>query len=433
MPKTYVLDTNVLLHNPEALFAFEDNHVVIPLAVIEEIDNQKRRQDEVGRNARVVSQKLDELRAGGRLAEGVALPGGGRLRIELNHRECKDFPPAMDACKPDNRILVVALSLSRTAQEPVILVTKDLNLRVKADVLGIAAEDFYNDKVDFNDLYAGVGELQVNGSAIDRFYRDGMLAMDGRLPAFPHQFVVLKNADHVSQSALARYHRETLWPLKHAESMNWGIRALNKEQQFALELLRDDDIKVVTLVGRAGTGKTLLALAVGLEKVIEETTYTRLLVTRPVMPMGNDLGYLPGTKEEKLRPWIQPIYDNLEFLFRDCAEPFDLMEDLTHRGVLEMEALTYIRGRSIPRQFIICDEAQNLTPLMIKTLITRVGEGTKIVFTGDPEQIDHPYLDASSNGLSYLVEKLKGEEIAGHVTLFKGERSKVAELAARLL
>jgi PhoH-like ATPase len=224
-----------------------------------------------------------------------------------------------------------------------------------------------------------------------------------------------------------------LFPLIHGDSVSWGVRALNKEQKFALELLLNDDIKVVTLVGRAGTGKTLLALAVGLEKLLEQKVYTRLLITRPVTPMGDDLGYLPGTKEEKLRPWMQPIYDNLEFLFRDCQEPFDELNDLIQRGVVEMEALTYIRGRSIPKRFIICDEAQNLSPHMIKTLITRVGEGTKIVFTGDPEQIDHPYLDTSSNGLSYLVEKLKGEDIAGHVTLVKGERSKVAELGAKLL
>jgi PhoH-like ATPase len=433
MSKTYVLDTNVLLHNPQALFAFEDNDVVIPLAVIEEIDNQKKRQDEIGRNARVVSQKLDEMRTLGRLAEGVQLPHGGRLRIELNHQEWTDFPRAMDAGKCDNRILAVAASLCRSSPELVILVTKDLNLRVKADVLGISAEDFYNDKVDFHRLYTGVEELEVTGSDMDRFHQDGMLPVNGRINTLPHQFVIMKHADQRSQSAPARYCGQTLWPLKHAESMNWGIRALNREQQFALELLRDDEIKVVSLVGRSGTGKTLLALAVGLEKVIEESVYSRLLITRPVMPMGNDLGYLPGTKEEKLRPWIQPIYDNLEFLFRDCSEPFEIVEDLTSRGVLEVEALTYIRGRSIPRQFIICDEAQNLSPHMVKTLVTRVGEGTKIVFTGDPEQIDHPYLDASSNGLTYLVERLKGEEIAGHVTLLKGERSKVAEMASRLL
>jgi PhoH-like ATPase len=211
------------------------------------------------------------------------------------------------------------------------------------------------------------------------------------------------------------------------------VRARNKEQKFAMELLLDDSVQVVTLVGSAGTGKTLLALAVGLEKVIEQSAYSRFLVTRPVIPMGDDLGYLPGTKEEKLRPWMQPIYDNLEYILRTCPEPFDVLNDLLRRGTLELETLTYIRGRSIPNQFILCDEAQNLSPNMVKALITRVGEGTKIVFTGDPEQIDHPYLDASSNGLTYLVEKLKAEEIAGHVTLVKGERSRVAELGAKLL
>jgi PhoH-like ATPase len=232
---------------------------------------------------------------------------------------------------------------------------------------------------------------------------------------------------------LARYTAGGFVSLTHGDSVAWGARALNKEQKFALELLQNDDIQVVSLVGRAGTGKTLLALAVGLEKVLEERVYTRMLITRPVTPMGEDLGYLPGSKEEKLRPWMQPIVDNLEFLFRESPDPVDIMHNLQERGMIEMEALTYIRGRSIPRQWILCDEAQNLTPHMVKTLITRVGEGTKIVFTGDPEQIDHPYLDASSNGLSYLVEKLKGEEIAGHVTLVKGERSRVAELASRLL
>ncbi|MGO9687538.1 MAG: PhoH family protein, partial [Syntrophobacteraceae bacterium] len=249
----------------------------------------------------------------------------------------------------------------------------------------------------------------------------------------PNQFFLLKCHENQSQSALARYSHGMLLPLCHADSVSWGIKALNKEQKFALELLRDDQIRVVTLVGRAGTGKTLLALAVGLEKVLEENAYSRLLVTRPVIPMGEDLGYLPGTKEEKLRPWMQPIYDNLEFLMRNCPEPYGVLDDLVRKGTLELEALTYIRGRSIPKQLILCDEAQNLSPHMIKTLITRVGEDTKIVFTGDPEQIDHPYLDASSNGLTYLVERLKGEEIAGHVTLVKGERSKVAELCGKLL
>lgn len=433
MRKTYVLDTNVLLHNPDALFAFEDNNVVIPFAVIEEIDNQKKRPDEIGRNARVVSRELDGLRELRSLSEGVDLPSGGRLTIELNHAQALNFPPGLDPEKYDNRILAVAYNLSLTGKETVVLVTKDLNLRIKADVLGLRAEDFYNDKVDYEQLYTGVSEIYVSAQDLDRFYHDGKLRIDSVASSPPNQFFLLKSHESPSQSALARYGQGMLHCLAHADSNCWGIRALNKEQKFAFELLLNDQIKIVTLVGRAGTGKTLLALAVGLEKVIEENAYSRLLVTRPVTPMGDDLGYLPGSKEEKLRPWMQPIYDNLEFLFRNCSEPFEVLQDMIRRGVLELEALTYIRGRSIPKQFIICDEAQNLSPHMIKTLITRVGEDTKIVLTGDPEQIDHPYLDASSNGLTYLLERIKGEEISGHVTLVKGERSKVAELGGKLL
>lgn len=433
MHKTYVLDTNVLLHNPDALFAFEDNHVVIPFAVIEEIDSQKKRQDEVGRNARVVSRKLDALREQGHLAEGIALPSGGRLTIELNHSSMITCPKGLDPEKHDNRILAVAFNLGRSGNEPVVLVTKDLNLRIKADVVGVCAEDFFNDKIEYEQLYSGVREWYLSAGDLDRFYLEGRLKLEDSPQPLPNQFFLLKCHENPSQSALARYCQGELRPLSHADSVNWGIKALNKEQKFALELLNNDQIKVVTLVGRAGTGKTLLALAVGLESILEKNTYSRLLVTRPVIPVGEDLGYLPGSKEEKLRPWMQPIYDNLEFLMRNTPEPYEVLQDLIRRGALELEALTYIRGRSIPRQFIICDEAQNLSPHMIKTLITRVGEDTKIVLTGDPEQIDHPYLDANSNGLTYLVERLKGEDIAGHVTLVKGERSRVAEMGGRLL
>jgi len=434
MMKTYILDTNVLLHNPGALLAFEDNEIVIPIAVIEEIDNQKRRQDEIGRNARLVSQELDRLRQSGCLSKGVPLPSGGKLRIELNHQDrIADCSPGFDPHKSDNRILAVACSLNRQLPGRVFLVSKDLNLRIKADVIGIPAEDFYNDKVNYHELYTGIGILDLVAEEFETFYREGCLALNGRCPGHPHQFFVLKNHLACSQSALAHFFRGELRPLVHGGSTNQGIKARNKEQRFALELLLNDQIRVVTLVGRAGTGKTLLAIAVGLEKVMEQKAYGRLLITRPVMPMGNDIGFLPGSKEEKLRPWMQPIYDNLEFIFGDNHEPHRIIDHLMDCGILEMEALTYIRGRSIPKQFIICDEAQNLTPHMVKTLITRIGEGTKIVFTGDPEQIDHPYLDASSNGLTYLVEHVKDEELAGHVTLVKGERSPVAEMGARLL
>lgn len=430
--KIYILDTNVLLHDSNALFAFQDNEIVLPFSVIEEIDQQKRRQDEVGRNARASSQALDRLREKGHLAEGVDLPSGGRIKIELNHRgPLESLPAGMDGSKHDNRILSVAHHLHRSGKRPVYLVTKDLNLRIMADVLGIPAQDYLNDKVDYARLYCGISEWHASPELIGRIFREGRVRADDGLTAHPHQCIVMRNGS--SQSALARFFRGHLYNLANADSSNFGIRARNKEQRFAIELLIDDTIKVVTLIGRAGTGKTLLALAVGLEKVVEQKKYARLLITRPVIPMGQDLGYLPGSKEDKLRPWMQPIYDNMEFLFSNNARPQKLIDHLLDTDVLQMEALTYIRGRSIARQFIICDEAQNLSPHMIKTLITRVGEGTKIVFTGDPEQIDHPYLDANSNGLSHLVEKLKDEEIAGHVTLIKGERSQVAEIGARLL
>lgn len=433
MSKTYVLDTNVILHNPNAIFSFQDNHIVIPLAVIEEIDDQKKRQDEVGRNARLFSRLLDELRGRGPLSQGVALPNGGLIRVEVNHTADNGLPREFDGHKYDNRILALAHALAKEGNGPVILVTKDLNLRIKADVIGVRAEDYFSDKVDYNELYRGFRTLYVEGEELNRFYREHGLQLSEEVTLYPREFVILKHSAHPSQSALARHDHGRLMPLRHADAVVWGIRARNKEQKFALELLLDDTVRVVTLVGRAGTGKTLLALAAGLEKVVEQRAYHRFLITRPVVPVGDDLGYLPGSREEKLRPWMQPIYDNLEFLFQEAEDPGEPIDHLIQRGVLQMETFTYIRGRSIPNQFIVCDEAQNLTPNMIKTLITRVGKGTKIVFTGDPEQIDHPYLDAGTNGLSTLVEKLKFEPLVGHVTLRQGERSRVAEMGASLL
>ncbi|MBI9075761.1 MAG: PhoH family protein [Desulfatibacillum sp.] len=433
MQKTYVLDTNVLLHNPESLYAFEDNHIVIPFAVIEELDNQKRRPDEVGRHARIASRRLDALRQSGSLSEGVALPGGGSLRVELNHHSTHDYPPGLSLDKYDNRILAVAYNLAKESKGPVITVTKDLNLRIKADVLGMAAQNFTNDMVNYSNLYQGVREIQVTAEDIETFYRSQGMAWEADPPLLPHEFVILKNAANPSQSAIAKFSEGMLVPLHFGDTVNWGVKARNKEQKFALELLLDDSVRVVTLVGTAGTGKTLLALAVGLEKVVEQNAYSRFLITRPVTPVGEDLGYLPGSKEEKLKPWMQAVYDNLEYLCQRAEEPRHVIEELVSRGVLDMDTLTYLRGRSIPRQFILCDEAQNITPKMIKTLVTRVGEGSKIVFTGDPEQIDHPYLDQNSNGLTYLVERIKEQEVAGHVTLVRGERSAVAEMGAKLL
>ncbi len=453
--KTFVLDTNILLHTPQSIFVFEDNDVVIPLAVIEEIDNQKRRQDEIGRNAREVSRILDQLRSQGHLAEGIPLPDGGSVRVEVNHSHWEDLPrhlDVLDPAKPDNRILAVALNLAGDeANGPVILVSKDLNLRVKADVLGVRAEDLNNDKVDFSALYSGQYEIAVSQKQLDAFYRDKILPLPEGTELCQNQFVVMKSAENSSVSGLARRLDSHLLPLT-VQSLSdcFGLRPRNKEQLFALELLLDESVRVVTMAGGAGTGKTLLALAAAMELVLENNTYSKLLVTRPVIPLdGQDIGYLPGDKDEKIRPWMQPIFDNLEYLFRSSHPPFlplgkgqkkgnesqmfNVEEYLSYTGRIDLEALSYIRGRSIARQFIIVDEAQNCTAHTIKSLLTRVGEGSKIVFTGDIQQIDHPYLDSASNGLTILIEKLKRERLTGHVTLLKGERSQVAEMGATLL
>ena len=311
--KNYILDTNVLLHDPDSLFAFEDNDIVLPVSVIEELDNKKTRSDEIGRHAREVSRQLDALRSSGPLSVGVRVPQGGSIRIELNCRKNFDNSYEIDLNTTDNRILALAYTLQQHTEEPVILVTKDLNLRIKADVLGLKAEDFYSDKVDYYKLYSGVSERTVTESELDSFYKHGFLEYRSN-GLMAHQFCVLKTAENPSQSALARFNQGRLLRLTQNNPV-YGLKALNKEQKFALELLLDDSVKIVTLVGKAGTGKTILALAAGLEKVFEESAgYNRLLITRPIVPLGNDLGYLPGDKEEKIRPWMQPIYDNLEFL-----------------------------------------------------------------------------------------------------------------------
>ncbi len=437
MKKIFVVDTSVLVHDPQALNAFQDNDIVIPIAVIEEIDGQKKRQDEVGRNARRVSAFLDELRSKGHLDSGVSLgENRGMLRVELNHQEVDKLPPTLDRAKIDNRIIAVALALKQNSPHPVIVVTKDINMRIKADSLGIAAEDYETDKIEIEDVYTGTRTVKVEPDIINRFYAAGEVMLS-QVEIYPNQLIILEDSFGSSKSALARHlGNGRLVPLRYGTQEPFGLKARNKEQKFALELLLDDEVRLVTLIGRAGTGKTLLALAAGLQKVVEESKFRRLAVSRPVVPMGNDLGFLPGDINEKLRPWMQPIYDNLEFLFsnRDRNEKIDhLVNSMKDLNILELEALTYIRGRSIPNQFLLVDEAQNLSPHEIRTVITRVGEGTKIVLTGDPYQIDHPYLDSNSNGLTFVVERFKNEKIAGHITLLKGERSDLAELGARLL
>ncbi|MCC5830698.1 MAG: PhoH family protein [Phycisphaeraceae bacterium] len=447
-PKHFVIDTNVLLHNADSLFLFADNLVIIPFTVLEELDKFKKENNDVGRNARQVIRHLDGLRARGRLGEGVQWNGnGGRITIDLDdtHR-----PALLRADSPDNRILSVAWA-HQQAGHRTILVSKDINVRIKADSLGIHAEDFEAQKVDADLLYKGYSVLDVPGEVIDQLYEDkylplaqliAALAADQSQPSFhANQYFQLRSQLDPSHTGLARLLGDTsqLIPVHGPRKPIYGIMARNVQQTMALDLLMNDEVKLVTLLGSAGTGKTLLAVAAGMSKVFVDQRFDKLLVARPIMPMGRDIGYLPGDKDEKLSAWMQPIFDNLSYLLStrgameqhaDSKPTEQRIKQILDSGQLVLEPLTYIRGRSIPHQFIIIDEAQNLTPHEVKTIVSRVGEGTKIVLTGDVGQIDNPYLDSSSNGLSYIVDKLKGEAIVGTISLEKSERSELASLAA---
>ncbi len=437
--KYFVLDTNVILHDPQAVFKFQEHRIVIPITVIEEMDRFKKDMNETGRNARHFSRLLDELRREGSLADGISLPSGGFLRVVINEEDVMGhLPPELRESRADNRILAVALDVkTKNAPAPTILVTKDTNLRIKADAVGLTAEDYESDKVDIEELYTGAVELEVDPDIIDRFHGQGWVEYKNGL--MENQYVTFRDQQNPSHSTVGRYSQQDgrVVPIRRVGKEGvWSITPRNREQTFALDALLDDRIKLVTLVGKAGTGKTLLAIAAGLHKTAEENVYNRLLVSRPVFPMGRDLGFLPGDIEEKLTPWMQPIFDNVELLLSGHeAEKRHSKgyKELMAMGLMEIEPLTYIRGRSIPNQYIIVDEAQNLTPHEIKTIVTRAGEGTKVVLTGDPYQIDNPYVDSSSNGLTYVVEKLKAQPIAAHVTLSRGERSELAGLAANLL
>jgi PhoH-like ATPase len=436
MKKTFVLDTNVLLHDPGALRHFSDNDVVVPIYCIEEIDQFKKELSERGRNAREATRNLDELRAQGKLAEGVRLESGGIVRVATATRPLRDALRPRDSA--DNYILAVATEIrERNPGEAVIFVTKDVNLRVRADALGLSAVDYLAERIDIEELYGGTAERDVPGADVDRLYAEGTLGAepDG---LHPNQYVLLRDEQSAAHTALGRWDlaKRAFVLVKRLREGVWGIRPRNKEQHYALDLLLNDDIKLVTLVGKAGTGKTLLAIAAGLQRTVEDGAFHKLLVSRPIFPLGRDVGYLPGDLEQKLNPWMQPIYDNIELLMGlSKAEKKEgrSYTELIDMGYIEVEPLTYIRGRSIPNQFMIVDEAQNLTPHEVKTIITRVGENTKIVITGDAYQIDNPYVDSANNGLTYIVERFKDEPLAGHVTLVKGERSGLAELAANLL
>jgi PhoH-like ATPase len=437
--KNYILDTNVLLHDPNSLLNFKEHHVVIPIEVIEEIDRFKRESSELGQNARQVSRMLDGFRGEGSLSEGVKLPNGGQLQIAFhkNGGHVNGDSHILTSTSVDNRILMTAAGIQKhQPKNAAILVSKDINLRIKADALGLQAEDYETDRVFLTDLYTGMIEMTVAADKIAAFRSNGELDLEAGKKYSPNEFCTLIDETNPKKAALTKVDATgtKLVPIIDCREGTWGIKPRNREQHYAFDALLDDRIKLVTLMGKAGTGKTLMAMAAGLKRTVLDREFRRLVVARPTISMGKELGFLPGSLEEKLAPWMQPIHDALEMLSDlNMGHDHRRSGDLMRSGSIVVEALSYIRGRSIANQFMVIDEAQNLTPLEAKTIITRVGHGTKIIFTGDPYQIDNPYVDSSSNGFNYIVSRFRDQAIAAHIELQKGERSELAELAANIL
>jgi len=435
--KIYVLDTSVYLTDANSIFSYGRNDIVVPFKVLEEIDKHKKRQDSVGSNARRIIRTLDSLREEGSLCRGARIGKGKGLIFVKN---CNPLSKDLDISIADNEIITVALEEKRNnIKRKVIVVSRDINMRVKCDSLGLSCEDYIVAQVveDAEQLYRGFRTHLIDDQIIDQFYNgDPVFLEKEEIKLYPNEYLMLVSSANEKKTALARFYNysKTLKRINGEFKKGvWGVKPRNKEQSFALDLLMDPDIPVVTLVGKAGSGKTLMAIAAGLEQTIEstkETRYKRLVVSRPIQPMGKDIGFLPGTLEEKMTPWLAPVQDNLQYLMGNDKETLKIYTD---NGTIEIEALTYIRGRSIANAYIIIDEAQNLTAHELKTIITRVGENTKIVLTGDIEQIDNVYVDGTSNGLTHAIEKFKNYSLAGHITLRKGERSAVATLAAKIL
>ena len=438
MEKTFVLDTNVILFDPQAINKFGKNNIYIPLVVIEEVDRFKKDQNENGRNARHFSRIIDDLRSRNSLVDGVTLDNGGTLFLSVDTKLKAEKDSLIDLNVNDNVILSCALHRKEAGDNKVTLVTKDINLRLKADVLGINAEDYGQKDVSFDELYPGYRQLEVSEELISGFEETKFIPIEelDLEHIFPNEYLILTLAGNERRRVVGRFSEEKrgIVPLITIREGVWGIYPKNIEQQFALDALLNEEVKLVSLVGQAGTGKTLMAIAAGLEMAISQEKYSRLLVSRPVQPMGKDIGFLPGDVNEKLGPWMQPIFDNMDFLFgQHRTDGTASYEDLINHGLLHIEPLTYIRGRSIPGQYLIVDEAQNLSPHEVKTIITRAGEGTKIVLTGDCHQIDSPYLDEINNGLVYALDNMKTEGIVAHTILTQGERSALSEAASRLL
>lgn len=460
--KIYILDTNVLVHDPRALFSFENAHVGIPIIVLQELDQFKAENTQRGRNTREVIRFLDILRERGSLAQGVPLDNGGTLQVLFFKAEIKSLAD-LDPHDPDNQILLAALAM-RDQGYDVHFISKDLNMRVKADVLGIKAHDYLKDIVEQDSFYRGWVRVQVPSIQLKKDIPDALLAFAEEYQFTLNEFALLESQHNPYNYRIFRYIGKNNFKPVTIPDFRWPIEARNAQQIMAFDLLLDNSIQLVTLLGPAGTGKTFLALVAGLHELLVKDEFEKLLVTRPVIPLGPDIGYLPGGIHEKLYSWMQPIYDNMDFIVhaanvastpgvyreepeehfegkaskyrkrkfhRDKSMPN--LDELIRKGKISLEAITYMRGRSIPYQYILIDEVQNLTPHEVKTLISRVGEGSKIILAGDPYQIDSPYLDFSSNGLVVASQRFKGQQLFGNVFLETSERSELSKLAGQLL
>lgn len=448
MVKNYVIDTNVMIHDPNFMYKFSDNNVIIPLLCLEELDNLKKRDGLVGFNARHVAKELKLLMDKADITTGIPLENGGVLRVELNHLDTGILPNGVDTHKNDTRIIAVVMNLAKASKEPTILVTKDVYMNIKAKSLGCDVQDFQNDKIEIDSVYTGYMDVEWTSDKIDAIYGGGLTLDESlNLSLNPNQFLHIRSSDRASHEVLARFDGQRVVPLKYANEQAWGLTPINREQKMAFELLMNPDIHFATITGGAGSGKTILATAAALQNVIETDRYRKIVFVRPVTAAGDDIGYLPGTEIDKLKPWMGSFYDAIENLtdIKDTNKTDshyghkptftveDFIEQYRQRGVIETKTFTYMRGRTFTNSFIIVDEAQEMTPHLAKLMLTRAGHNSKFIFLGDPSdnQIDNHYVDARSNGLIFTVEKMKSFNITGHVTLNKVERSPLAQVAER--
>ncbi|MEI8216365.1 MAG: PhoH family protein [Eubacteriales bacterium] len=461
MIKNFVLDTNVLVHSPNSIYTFEDNNVILPIICLEELDNLKNKEGLVGFQARNALREINKVREFGNIHMGVDLPGGGTFRIELNHLDVDNLPNGLDFNKNDNKIIAIVNNIKLSdLNTPTILVTKDLCVAIKAESLDLAVQDYQNDKINTDDIYKGFREVSMLSSDMDKIYRGGLnLPEEYAGEVFPNEFFCINSIDSQNHKAIAKYDGEKIVPLKYDNEDVWGLIPRNKEQRMALELLMDDSISLVTLSGAAGTGKTIVAVATALQKVVELGLYDKIVFVKPVVPAGQDIGFLPGSETEKLSVWMQSFYDAAENLSsmqmqkkpitdrlirKDGKKGFNekptasvdiFLEGLIDAKVLETKTLNYMRGRTLSRAIIILDESQQLPPALVKLMLTRAGNDSKFIMLGDPSnnQIDSTYLDSKSNGLVYAIEKMKNSKLTAHITLEEVERSPLAALASEML